>query len=678
MQNLLYNISQVLGITIIHSLWQGLVIYFALKLALMFSGQLSASKKYLLAVGSLLAITGWFGYTLINEINIYNWLAVAPSKLSAMPVLAELPSGIAKFNDQTVRYYYNIEGYLPYIAGLYVAGLIFNTCRLIVSRKKINAIKRSISTDSTVQYTVNKFAAMLNIGKTVKAGMSKLVDVPCMVGYFKPVILLPFSLATFLSQEEIEAILLHELAHIKRNDYLVNMVQQVIAILLFFNPCAQLINKIINEERENCCDDLVVKATADPIIYAKALLKLEQTRQNDWKLALAATGKKYHLLTRIERIMKTKKQMPSLRPTLLAMLILTVAIGAMALLKPEVAQGKISVKSISPIINHLLADTGKKAGTKAKKAIGKTTYQTKPKLKERSDDNTSYAYSNDEDRNGSWDFHDPELDRLSKEVEKHGEAIGKYYESADYKKVQEQMEQKGKEMETFYNKPELKELQEKQEKMSADFEKNWGETSEMTESSAKMEKLGKKIEVYYNSPEFKKINATLEKKYGIPHDRNYNDNDRQDENYRKYKDELRKTTPAEITAAKDELHDLGRKIRDHYHTAEMEKMRDQMRAMGDSVRRAFRNPQIQQQQVELRELGRKLREYSHNPEMEKEKEALHEATRKMHAYMRTPDFKRRLEEYKKAHPGRYRWSDDEDKPEKPEKAEKPEKSEGEQ
>src|SRR6202012_1723252 len=136
----------------------------------------------------------------------------------------------------------------------------------------------------------------------------------------------PFNITNYLSAEEIEAILLHELAHIKRHDYLVNIAQQVIGILLFFNPCTLLINKIINEERENCCDDLVVKATADPVIYAKDLLKLEQNRQSDWQLALAATGKKYHLLNRIERIMKTKTTNTSLRPALLATLIFTVSI----------------------------------------------------------------------------------------------------------------------------------------------------------------------------------------------------------------------------------------------------------------------------------------------------------------------------------------------------------------
>ena len=86
-----------------------------------------------------------------------------------------------------------------------------------------------MSIDIALQYQVTKFAGMFNIGKKVKVGLSKLVDVPCMVGYFKPVILLPFTLATYLSAEEIEAILLHELAHIKRNDYLINLLQQVIA-----------------------------------------------------------------------------------------------------------------------------------------------------------------------------------------------------------------------------------------------------------------------------------------------------------------------------------------------------------------------------------------------------------------------------------------------------------------
>ena len=281
----MYNISQVLGITIIHSIWQALLIYFMLRLALMFSAYLSSSKKYLMAVTSLLAITAWFIYTLVNEIHLYNWLAIKPANLSAMPLMMELPGDFRQLNDQSIRYYYSIEDYLPYITLVYVAGLLFNTTRLIMARKKISIIRQTMSIDIPLQRQVNKFRDILDIDHRVKVGISKLVDVPCMVGYFKPIILLPFMLSTYLSAEEIEAILLHELAHIKRNDYLVNLLQQVISTLLFFNPCAQLINRIINEERENCCDDLVIQSTPSPVVYAKALLKLEQTRENNMRMA---------------------------------------------------------------------------------------------------------------------------------------------------------------------------------------------------------------------------------------------------------------------------------------------------------------------------------------------------------------------------------------------------------
>ena len=85
------------------------------------------------------------------------------------------------------------------------------------------------------------------------------------------------------------------------------------SVLLFFNPFAQLINRVINQERENSCDDIVIEASKKPLVYAHALLKLEQTRKQEWQLALAATGKKYHLLNRIERIMKTNKPIGNAR-----------------------------------------------------------------------------------------------------------------------------------------------------------------------------------------------------------------------------------------------------------------------------------------------------------------------------------------------------------------------------
>jgi len=659
MENILYNISQVLGITIIHSIWQGLVIYFMLRIALLFSTQLSSSKKYALALTSLFAITGWFIYTFVNEIHIYNWLAVKPAKLSAMPLMLELPADIRRFNDQSIRYYYNIEGYLPYITMLYVAGLLFNTARLLLARKKIHTIRQTMSIEIPLQRQVNKFREMLNIDVRVKIGLSKLVDVPCMVGYFKPIILLPFTLSTYLAAEEIESILLHELAHIKRNDYLVNLLQQVISTLLFFNPCAQLINRIINEERENCCDDLVIQSTPSPVIYAKALLKLEQTRENNMRMAMMATGKKYQLLNRIERIMKTKKTIPSIRPALLAMLILTAGIFSIALLNPKIAQGKISIKAMNTVINSLLTDTAHKNKVKPKKlAAAKKTIKSK------------HTVVNDE-------YNDAELEKLSADVSKHGEAISLYYDSPQFKKYEADMEAKSKEIEEYYNRPEVKELQLKQEKLDADFDKNWGETEETKKWGEQMGKLGESIEKYYKSPEFKQLNEQLEKKYNIPHNRQYFD-DKKDENYRKYEEELQQHVPADIKQQTEELKKLGEQMRGHFDSPEFREKQKELRLMGDSMRKVFNNSAIKQQQLEMRKLSEQMRAFQNNPQIKKEQELMREAQAKMRAYMNSPEFKNRMYQMKRDAMNwnhNFNFNDNIEKPEKPEKPEAPEKPE---
>jgi bla regulator protein BlaR1 len=668
MQNILYNISQVLGITIIHSLWQGLLIYFVLRLALMFPGQLSASKKYLLAVVSLLAITGWFGYTLINEINLYNWLAVAPSKLSALPLLAGLPSGISRFSDQSVRYYYSIEEYLPYIAAIYVAGLLFNTVKLMVARKKTKAIKQNLGIDVAIQQTVNKFTEILNIHKNVKVGLSRLVDVPCMVGYFKPVILLPFALATYLSTDEIEAILLHELAHIKRNDYLVNILQQVISILLFFNPCALLINKIINEERENCCDDLVVKATADPIIYAKALLKLEQTRQNDWQLALAATGNKYQLLNRIERIMKTKKQLPSLRPTLLALLILTMGIGAMALLKPEVAQGKISVKALTPMIKEMLADTGRKAAVKKSAHLQAHSAKKAAHAVKRNSDNddNSYAYSySDEDG-------DKKMQALSAEIQRLSQAVTGYYQSDAFKQTQRELEENGKAIQDFYNRPELKKLQEELSNASHNYSKNAGENDKIKAITEQMGEKGRKISAYYNTPEFKKMNSELKKKYGIPENFYNDDRDRESDNYKKYQAELDTHIPSDVKLTQEELKKMGEQVTAHYDSPEIKAQNKRIQMLGDSLRRAYDDPAIKEKQKEMDRLGREMGQFQNNAEIRSQQRLLEQAIKRMTAYQRSPEYRKYL---KSKMNFSFDFNNNNDENEKSEKVEKVEKLE---
>ncbi|HTH82271.1 MAG TPA: M56 family metallopeptidase [Mucilaginibacter sp.] len=350
MENLFYNISQVLGITIIHSLWQGLIIYIALRLFMLVLPRIPAAIKYRVAYGALTATACWFIYTLFIELSNHNWFSSTPLQISPIA----LPAVIQAVNSPANKYYFTIAGYMPYLTIIYMVGLVFNTLRLTLAWNSIYRIRQNIS-NAGFENTVKQLSAKLGLKKKVQAVFSEWIDVPCITGYIKPVILLPVSITCHLSTEEIEAILLHELAHIKRNDYLMNFIQQVMGIVLFFNPFARLVNKLINDERENCCDDTVVRVTGSPFLYAQALLKLEENKNHQWQLALAATGKKYELLNRIERIMKTKTQTVNIRPVLITLLALTCAVSSIAWLNPEIKDGKIALKNPKQTMQRLAA-----------------------------------------------------------------------------------------------------------------------------------------------------------------------------------------------------------------------------------------------------------------------------------------------------------------------------------
>ncbi len=658
MGNIFYNISQVLGISIIHSLWQGLIIYFLLKIVLMISNQLSAATKYIISLIALAFLSIWFGYTLISQIKFYNWHNTVPNKFSAIPMFLKFSDSLTEVTTQQLRYYYNIEKYLPIVTIIYLAGLAFNTLRLIVARKELKFIRKNIQFDDFLQSELNRLVKYLPITKTVKIGFSKLVNVPCITGYIKPIILLPFTLTTNLGHDEIEAIILHELAHIKRNDYLINIAQQLITTLLFFNPCALLIGQQINEERENCIDDLVVHATQSPIIYAKALLKLEQHRGNELQLALAATGKKYHLLNRIERIMETKKTTLSLRPTLLALLILSVGILFATILKPEIAHGKISIKSINQIIAGLQTDTPTTDTLKTRKDTLKIKNELRAKR--------LMEHKMDVDA----ELNDPDLQKLTNEVAKHGAAISLYYNSPAFKKLEAELQAKAKEMEEQFNTSNWKELEKKQEDLSKEFGDKWAESAETKKLEAQMEQLGKKIENYYKSSKFKNLNSQLQKKYGIDPNQNYSE-DGSDEKYKKYHRELEQDIPAEVKEYAVDLKKLGEQMNAKFNTDEFHKKNEELKLLGDSIGKLFKSGMFKEQQLAMKKLNEDMRAYQNNGQMQKEQELLKRAQEKLQAYLNSPAFKNRIQKMKEdAKNWSESWDSDLQAPEPPKAPEK--------
>lgn len=174
---------------------------------------------------------------------------------------------------------------------------------------------------------VRELSASLGLRRPATILKSAAVVVPTTMGWLRPVVLLPIGSIAGLSREQLDAVIAHELAHIRRHDYLVNLLQHLVEILLFFHPAVWWVSRQIRAEREHCCDDLAVAATKDPLPYAQALTRLEEQRQAAPNLAIAFTGGP--LLSRIQRLCGCcPPRRPSRASLPLALLAIALAVPA--------------------------------------------------------------------------------------------------------------------------------------------------------------------------------------------------------------------------------------------------------------------------------------------------------------------------------------------------------------
>ncbi|HEV7786499.1 MAG TPA: M56 family metallopeptidase, partial [Thermoanaerobaculia bacterium] len=154
--------------------------------------------------------------------------------------------------------------------------------------------------DGDLETTVRSLSRRLGIARAVRLLESAAVPVPAVIGWLRPVILVPASALAGLSPQQLEAVLAHELAHVRRHDYLINLLQAAVETLLFYHPAVWWVSSQMRRERENCCDDLAVAICGDRLGYARALADLEGLRTPSPRLAMAADGGS--LLDRIRRL----------------------------------------------------------------------------------------------------------------------------------------------------------------------------------------------------------------------------------------------------------------------------------------------------------------------------------------------------------------------------------------
>ena len=284
-----------MGWTLLHSLWEGAIVAAVLGAVLLILR--TARSRYLAACAALLVLLALFTLTLLR---------LAPESAHSFPVRNRIFVAGNNVAEGVSSAYWrpDLAAAAPWLALLWMAGVLLMFTRYSVSCISVRRFRRRgvCCASNAWQREVERLTARLRISRQVRLLESCLAEAPTVIGHFRPLILMPVGMLAGLSPSQVESILLHELSHIRRYDYLINTLQRCVESLLFYHPVVWWISAVIRREREHCCDDLVVSISGDPHEYARALAALEQSRFSP--AAVAATGGS--LVKRIHRLLYPK------------------------------------------------------------------------------------------------------------------------------------------------------------------------------------------------------------------------------------------------------------------------------------------------------------------------------------------------------------------------------------
>lgn len=326
-----------LGWTIASSLWQTALLWLICQLAGNIDKRNNPSFRHALAALATGISFCWFAVTLAQNYSAIMHLTRSIAGLSALSEDAAKALFAARTGVSRNSFFELLSTYLPYFSAAYLIVLLILLIKLLnayLFSRKLRTEGLYAAEPQWINY-VNRYAAYLGIKRKVRIFFSEYINVPATLDFFKPVILIPVAAFNHLTPQQVESILLHELAHIRRNDYLINIIISVIETILFFNPFVHLLGKTIRKEREHCCDDLVLHYNTDAHSYASALLSLEKMRIGVPSIAVAATGNDNQLLGRVKRIMNVKTTNFNYGQKLFAFVFIAFLLISIAWLSPD-------------------------------------------------------------------------------------------------------------------------------------------------------------------------------------------------------------------------------------------------------------------------------------------------------------------------------------------------------
>lgn len=387
LQNILPdNLTYALGWTVVHSLWQGIIIAAIMALLLAILKDKTANRRFWIANVALLAMGISSAFTLF-------WLMDNQAETMENPqkMLILLRGGIESQSPEnqsfinTISLFFN--QHLGIIVLIWLIGVAFFALRLVGGLMYIEMLKTRHLTplSNEWQSRMNMFKNRLGIQKTIALMESALVGVPMTIGWLKPMILLPIGTINGMSVAQVEAILAHELSHIQAKDYILNIFQTIIEILFYYHPAVWWISANIRAERENRCDDVAVKLCGNSLTYAKALLALQEMQHQNirtYGLAMTfSTKRKGILLKRVKRILNQPQNRSNIMEKLAATGLLLVVIGTLAFADQPQNQNQTPKDKIEQLETPLTLSSSSRSGVTVSEDIFNEMTDTIPKRK---------------------------------------------------------------------------------------------------------------------------------------------------------------------------------------------------------------------------------------------------------------------------------------------------------
>lgn len=353
-----------LGWTLVHSLWQATIIALVLRLLWAAIARRGARVRYGLALGAMLSIIVAAGLTFAYYQRAYqpveldpalwkNWSGAfleTPSEPEALPALPLM-----------TRILFTIEGYLPWLVLFWLLGAVSMGVRLAGGWWHLRRLSRRGIVPLPLEWAERfaELAKKMGVLRSVELRFSSWAPEPITLKHFRPLILFPVGLINQLSVEQVEAILLHELAHIRRWDYLVNWLQSIVELLFFYHPAVWWLSRQVREAREHCCDDLVLeRGGARRILYAQTLTQLKTLSFNQQtKLAMSANGVSGTFTQRVKRLFGHYEARPDWRKPVLSTLICVIILISFGLAPRPAERPATEPENILPeATNEIAAD----------------------------------------------------------------------------------------------------------------------------------------------------------------------------------------------------------------------------------------------------------------------------------------------------------------------------------